>query len=135
MKKIKDEICSLIIDKNMNKLTNLKAIKNKRKDIEKLCLIFGTLITLNLIVNTFSWQHHFVLLIIPFFATYFAIKKLKNKKVYLLNLVISYILVSINIKDPNVLPIILKSHVLFGSLLLLFIQLKFLSSDKIGQRV
>ena len=110
-------------------------LKNKRKDIEKLCLIFGTLITLNLIVNTLSWQHHFVRLIIPFFATYFAIKKLKNKKVYLLNLVISYILVSINIKDPNVLPIILKSHVLFGSLLLLFIQLKFLSSDKIGQRV
>lgn len=35
IKKIKEEISDLIIDKNMNKMTNLKSIKTKRNELAK----------------------------------------------------------------------------------------------------
>lgn len=112
-------------------LTSITFIVLFFKKTKSYPLIFGILITLNLIINTFSWQHHFVFLIIPFFACFFAIKKLKVKKYYFTGLIFSYFLVSINFRNPDVLPTILLSHVLFGSLLLLFIQLKLASNEKV----
>lgn len=40
-KKIKEELSGLVIDKNMNKLTNLKAIKNKRKDMAQILTVLN----------------------------------------------------------------------------------------------
>lgn len=38
-KKIKEELFGLVIDKNMNKMTNLKVIKSKRKDRAQLLTV------------------------------------------------------------------------------------------------
>lgn len=82
----------------------------------------GLLITLNLLVNNFSWQHHFVFMIFPFLATLFFIIDKKLKYRYLLILFISYVLISINLKNPNDFPIILQSHVFYGAVLLWVLQ-------------
>lgn len=39
VKKMKSEIAGLVIDKNMNKMTNLKLIKNKRRDIAQILTV------------------------------------------------------------------------------------------------
>lgn len=97
--------------------------KNKQKDFLSQMLIIGTLITLSLLFNTFSWQHHFVWAIIPFYSSIFYLQKRKVSNRYYGYLFISYILISINFPNPNVLPIILQSHVFYGGLLLLLIDL------------
>lgn len=37
--KIKEEITNLVIDKNMNKMTNLKSIKSKRNELAKILTV------------------------------------------------------------------------------------------------
>jgi hypothetical protein len=95
-------------------LVIFKARKNKLF----INMSFGLLITLNLIVNNFSWQHHFVFLIFPFLATLFYIQKLKNNRKFLLILFISYVLVSFNLVNRHAVPVLLQSHVLYGAILL-----------------
>lgn len=85
---------------------------------------FSLLLTLGLIVNPFSWQHHFVWLIIPFIITYYSLKQ------FSIPLVISYILVAINFAQPEKLPALFQSHVLFGTIFLWFIQAKLLLHKK-----
>lgn len=111
-------------------ITFFSVFKNKQKDFVSFSLKLGTLITASLIINTFSWQHHFVWLVLPFFATIFTCLKLKKKVLYLLILSISYILVSINFPNPKILPIIFQSHVFFGALILLFLNLHLLQKNK-----
>jgi alpha-1,2-mannosyltransferase len=79
---------------------------------------FGLLITLNLIVNNFSWQHHFVFLIFPFLATLFYLLDKKYNWKFLLALFTCYALIAFNLKDPHVVPVFLQSHVLYGTILL-----------------
>lgn len=107
-------------------MTFFVILKNKKTDFLTISLIFGVLINLNIIINTFSWQHHFVWLIIPFYATVFYLRNIKAKWFYYLLLGMIYLLVGINFKDPGVLPIILQSHVLFGAIILLLINLSLL---------
>lgn len=82
------------------------------------------LLTTVLLINSFSWQHHFILLLIPF---YMLLSHSMTKKQWFF-IIISYILVSMNIKDPkhveNVLfsPILL-SHGFSGTLLLWYMQI------------
>ncbi len=90
--------------------------KKKTKDVA-LTLV----ITLSLLVNPFSWQHHFVWLILPFIVTFYAVKK-SYKTIFLLCL--AYILVSLNFPRPDRLPLLFESHVLFGTILLWFLQLR-----------
>lgn len=104
--------------------------KNEKEGIFPDSLKFGILITLSLIVNNFSWQHHFVWLIIPFYITFIYLKNINAKLFPYFILGISYILVSINFKDPQILPIFLQSHVLFGALILLMLNLFLLSKSK-----
>ena len=99
-------------------ITFFAVLKNKQKDFVSFSLKFGTLITASLMINTFSWQHHFVWLIIPFFAMFSKCLKLKKKVLYLFILSISYVLVSINFPNPKILPVIFQSHVFFGVLIL-----------------
>lgn len=103
-------------------LVVFKARKNKTL----INMSFGLLITLNLIVNNFSWQHHFVFLIFPFLATLFYIQKLKNKRKWLLALFVSYALVSINLVNPHAVPILLQSHVLYGTIVLWVLAAQFI---------
>jgi hypothetical protein len=82
----------------------------------------GLLVSLNLIVSNFSWQHHFVFMIFPFIITLFYIQKIKKNLKFLLWLFIAYILISFNLKDPNAVPILLQSHVFYGAVLLWILQ-------------
>lgn len=94
-------------------------IKQKRPDDKTL---FALLLTLLLLIHTLSWQHYFVFLIFPFIL---ATKFVQENKNYLLfvPLVISYVLVSMNIKDPSLFASfpknIVLSHTFFGGVLLL----------------
>jgi hypothetical protein len=99
-------------------LISCLVVFKSRKNKALVNMEFGLLITLNLIVNNFSWQHHFVFLIFPFLATLFYIQKLKNKFRFLFLILISYILISFNLKDPHAVPVLLQSHVLYGAILL-----------------
>lgn len=97
----------------------------KSKLVEKLSLA----VTLLLILDPLSWQHHFVFLVLPFFTTFLAIQKIKQKKyIYYALLCISYVLLSWNIKNPAAFSRIpfslLLSHELYGALLLFFLQVK-----------
>lgn len=72
------------------------------------------------LIDSLSWQHHFVILLFPMMVGFYQLRK---TKIGLGFLVISYVLISSNIKDPQQLhffgaPIIL-SHVFWGTLLLL----------------
>jgi len=95
---------------------------NKSKDKFVINLTIGILLTLNLLINSFSWQHHFIWLLPSFFATFFYLKRIKARNYLYYLLLLCYLLVSINLKYPLNFPILIQSHVFFGSLLLLFIQ-------------
>ncbi len=96
---------------------------NKKKDLLTTMLSFGIIITISILFNTFSWQHHFVWLIVPFYATVFYLKKIKAKTIYYLLITIAYVLVSVNFPNPNILPVILQSHVFYGGIILLSVDL------------
>jgi hypothetical protein len=100
-----------------------------RKNKGVVNMSFGLLITLNLIVNNFSWQHHFVFLIFPFLATLFYVQKMKNNLKFLFLLFISYVLVSFNLVNPKVVPVLLQSHVFYGAVLLWILEIYLIWKD------
>lgn len=88
--------------------------------------LFSILLTLLVIVDGLSWQHHFVFLLFPFAFAYFQTVHLKNN--FLLGLwILAYLLVSFNIKSPQVFmsfpSVVLLSHVFYGALILLGLQM------------
>lgn len=101
--------------------TSFYMILKKKHD---LIFSFAVITTLILIVNSFSWQHHFVLLLIPFY--YLITSRINKWNILFLSL--SYILVSFNINNPEQikslwLSILVLSHVFFGTLILWFLLL------------
>lgn len=104
--------------------------KNEDESFKVTGLKFGTLITLSLIINNFSWQHHFVWMIIPFYATIAFLDKIKNAVFYYLLLFVSYFLISLNLRLPESLNALLQSHVLYGAVILLVLQLFLLTKHK-----
>ncbi|HYK08360.1 MAG TPA: glycosyltransferase family 87 protein [Candidatus Eisenbacteria bacterium] len=85
------------------------------------------ILTVLVIIDPLSWQHHFVFLFFPFLATFFAIQKQKRKKALLYSLLaLSYILVSVNIKNPLQIqdfPIsLILSHQFYGVMLLYILE-------------
>jgi len=103
-------------------LVSFFAILKTYKTITLQNMHLGLLISLNLLINNFSWQHHFVLMLFPFLTTLFFItdKKLSHK--YLIILFISYLLIAFNLKNPNDFPVLIQSHVFYGALLLWFLE-------------
>lgn len=90
-------------------------------------LIFGILSTVLVLIDTLSWQHHFVFLLFPFIQLFIIFRKQKKYNLFFL-LFISYLLVSANIKNPGSFSSfptsLLLSHGFFGALILLCLQLK-----------
>jgi alpha-1,2-mannosyltransferase len=115
-------------------LTSCVVIFKARKNKELINMSFGLLITLNLIVNNFSWQHHFVFLVFPFLVTLFYIQKMKNNRRFLCLLFIAYVWVSFNLANPHAIPILLQSHVLYGAVLLWILEVYFIwkNSPRLG---
>lgn len=97
----------------------------KRKSTQHLS--FSFVITLSLLVNPFSWQHHFVWLILPFIVTFYYIT---DRIIDYIVLGLSYLLVSLNFAHPQNLPLLIQSHVLFGTILLWFLQARLLVDKK-----
>lgn len=93
-------------------------LKKVKRDFFRKTLEFGLIMTLNVFINGYAWQHHFVWLILPFLAVFFYLKNKKSNVVNYLFLGVSYLLVSVNLKDPHLVPVIFQSHVFFGSILL-----------------
>lgn len=114
-------------------LTSLFFIwKYRSKNDNTRLLSLSILMTLSLIINAFSWQHHFVWLLIPFIITFMYIKKHHLHIKFYILLGISYFLVAINLKNPSVVPTILQSHVLYGALLLYILDMYLLMSFSRG---
>lgn len=78
----------------------------------------SAVLTLGLMVNSFSWQHHYVWLLVPLLATFAVIRQDHLSWRYYLVLGLSYILMAINLANPNMVAVPLQSHVLYGALLL-----------------
>lgn len=83
---------------------------------------FLTILNMILLVNNFTWQHHLVFLLLPY---YFIISNKPTKKILFLTLV-SYFLVAFNIKNPDLFSgtwygNLILSHGFFGTLILWFL--------------
>jgi len=114
----------LALRKNLSTLLSLFLIvaagyftlKKKNKN-----LTFSLFIITLPLIDTLSWQHHFVWLIFPFIVVSYYLAKLKRYGLLIL-LGISYLLVSWNFKDPNIYsnyPLkLLLSNQFFGTILL-----------------
>lgn len=87
----------------------------KRKVRKSDVLLFALFLVTNVLLNTFSWQHHFVFLIPAFLIAYIY---MKGKPISLVLLAASYLLVSGNLKNPLGVQVIFASHVFVGGLIL-----------------
>lgn len=99
-------------------LTSLIIVWKFKKNDKSGLLPISLLITLSLIVNTFSWQHHFVWMLMPLFTTFYYIRSNHFGKKYYFFLGLSYLLMTINLKNASLFPTLFQSHVLYGALLL-----------------
>lgn len=85
---------------------------------EKPFYVFPLLLTGVMMINTFTWQHQLILLVIPF--SYLLSRKIDAKKILMLLIIFS--LLAINIKNPDnvqgFLRSIIFSHGFFGIFLL-----------------
>lgn len=97
-----------------------------RKKVRDITL-FSLLLTLLVILDGLSWQHHFVFLLFPFLFTWFETAHLIKKSFFLGCWVLAYLLVSLNIKQPQSFAsfpaVLLLSHVFYGALILLGLQI------------
>jgi len=110
---------SLIISLFLTLFASWFALYKKGKDLQ-----FSLFITTLLLIDTLSWQHHFVLLIFPFIlVANFATRK--KFLFYLILIVTSYLLVSWNFSDPSPYygfpKSLLLSNTFYGALMLFFI--------------
>lgn len=96
----------------------LVIFKNNAKKTTIANLSFSLLITLTLLINNFSWQHHFVWLLFPFITIFYFIKNKKLDWSYYFVLGVSFFLVGFNLTNPNIFPVIFASHVFYGTIIL-----------------
>lgn len=87
----------------------LYTIYNLVKLNKNLFYDFSLLIVTVLLINSFTWQHHLVLLILPY---YYLVSKIRTK-LFLTAVFISYLLSAYNIKNP-----VLFTHTFVGNLIL-----------------
>ncbi len=99
-------------------VTFMAAVKGNKSSKKFANLTIGSFITVNLLINNFSWQHHFAWFLIPLFFTFFTILSLKNNLKLFIILGISYLLTATNIKNPQLVPVFLQSHVFIGAFIL-----------------
>lgn len=101
----------------------LLVIWMKRSYKELDLLMIGVFIILNVLLNGFAWQHHFVWLLIPFFILFFYIKSNKFSKWYYFVLGLSYCLLAFNFESPNSLPTFFLSNQFYGGIILYFLSM------------
>lgn len=83
------------------------------------------MLTLLVLIDPLSWQHHFIFLFLPFLFVYFAMIKQKQHIFFFL-FAVSYILVAGNIKSPQSFfsfpLVLLLSNQFYGALLVFLLQ-------------
>lgn len=89
----------------------------------------ASILTVSILVNNFSWQHHYLFLLVPFFIVMRSILLLKQNKMYLFLLLLSYVLISFNIKTPEQFPALVLSHVFYGGVILWVVTLRLLREN------
>ena len=90
-----------------------------RKQTEKVQdLSIACIITLSILINNFSWQHHYLFLLLPFFIVYRHIRLLKYPTWHYGILFVAYLFIMYNIKSPASFPPLVLSHVFYGGLIL-----------------
>lgn len=96
-------------------------------------LQFSLFIIVLLLIDTLSWQHHFIWLIYPFVVLVSSAVRQKNLKLLTL-LGLSYLLVSWNFKNPEAFSTfpknLLLSNTFYGTLILFLINAQLLASQK-----
>ncbi len=112
------ELLRIIISLILVAVPFLVILKNNSKKTTKVNLSFSLLITLTLLINNFSWQHHFVWLLFPFITIFYFIKNRKLDWSYYFVLGVSFFLVGFNLTNPNIFPVIFISHLFYGTLIL-----------------
>jgi|GEM_PF-6064358 len=78
--------------------TAIKFLKQKAKNFTPIEI--SLLLIVAIIATGFNWQHYFTLMIFPFLTLYKEIIIRKDKIILIFIFILSYILVSINIKNP-----------------------------------
>lgn len=103
-------------------ITALPILKSKKKTQRRINMEIAAIITLSVIINNFSWQHHFVFLLLPYLITVYTIittkGKNKNRTKLFFLIFISYLLIAANLPNPSIVPAILRSHVFYGGVAL-----------------
>ncbi len=125
------ELLRIIIPIILFSVNFFAILKAGSKTKQRENLEIASLVTLNVLINNFSWQHHYVFLILPFIIMTFAFLNMPDRKYLFIPLIISYILVSINFKNPGILPLLLQSHVFFGGLILWMMSIYILYKEKL----
>jgi len=112
-------------------ISSLFSLNIKNRNIQ-----FSLFITSLVIIDTLSWQHHFVWLIFPFIVI--AQKLFERKNIFeIILLVLSYVLISWNFKiypDFSFLNPLVLSHVFIGAIILYFLELKILLDKRKNRR-
>ena len=108
-------------------------LTRKRKNIQLQFSLFVVILTL---IDTLSWQHHFVWLLYPFIVVFYFLIKEKKKTIIGL-LMLSYFLVSFNFRvfpERNFISPFILSHVFWGTIMLFFLNYWFLIGRKIKKK-
>lgn len=100
-------------------------IQNDKKKHQEIFHLNILLVT-QLLINNISWQHYYILLTLPLVHLYIYIKRSHHPWYYDVILAVIFILIGINIKHPENLPMILTSHVFYGSIILWLFMLNIL---------
>lgn len=90
--------------------------KKRLFDIE-----IGLVVAVSLLINSFSWQHHFVFLLVPFTFLFHRYIKERPDKWQILFFLVSFGLVATNLAEPDSYPVLLQSHVFYGTVILWFL--------------
>lgn len=100
----------------------------RQKIVDNKQIIFetGTVIMLSVLINSFSWQHHYTWLIIPLIILFFIARRAKYRVFFYLYLGVVYLLITYNIKVPVDASTILQSHTFYGGILLWLLSLFFI---------
>ncbi len=126
----------LILRKQLTSISSLAllftathlSIRNKKDDLSFSLLIIGLLL-----IDTLSWQHHFVWLVFPFILLFEKARKYGAGA--LLLIVFSYLLISWNFGSTlafsGILGSIIYSHTFLGTLVLLFVNIYLLKKENI----
>lgn len=104
----------------------------KKKTQGILNVEIALIMTLSLLINNFSWQHHFIQLVLPFYILVYTIKEYKEYYYLYIVLALSYALIAINFVAPSSVPSLFQNHVFFGGCILYFTNLFFLF--KLGKK-